>query len=134
MKSSLLAGIFAAGAAAQSGAWAQCGGIGFTGSTSCVSGYKCVYSNDWYSQCVPGTAATTLKTTTTSAPPTSTSSSSNKKFKWFGINQSCGEFGQGIYPGTWGKEFTFPSTSSIQVHPNPTPQAPQPLTPPDAHQ
>ena len=115
MKSSILAGVFAAGAAAQTGAWGQCGGIGFSGSTSCVSGYTCVYSNDWYSQCVPGTAATTLKTTTTSSPPASTSTSSNGKLKWFGINQSCGEFGQNIYPGTWGKDFTFPSTSSIQV-------------------
>jgi endoglucanase len=116
MKSSILAGIFATGAAAQNGAWGQCGGIGWTGSTSCVSGYQCVFSNDWYSQCVPGTATTTLKTSTTSsAPSTSTSASSNKKFKWFGINQSCGEFGQGTYPGTWGKDFTFPSTSSIQV-------------------
>ena len=139
MKSFVLTGIFATGAVAQSGAWGQCGGIGFQGSTTCVSGYQCVYSNDWYSQCLPGTAATTLKTSTTStttvktsttststvkasstttssAPATSTSSTpSTGKFKWFGINQSCAEFGEGTYPGTWGKEFTFPSTSSIQV-------------------
>ena len=129
MKSSVLAGIFATGAVAQTGAWGQCGGVGFQGSTTCVSGYQCVYTNEWYSQCLPGTAATTLKTSTTStttvkasstttssAPATSTSSSSSTgKFKWFGINQSCAEFGQNTYPGTWGKEFTFPSTSSIQV-------------------
>ncbi|KAJ6260044.1 hypothetical protein Dda_5690 [Drechslerella dactyloides] len=35
------------------GAWGQCGGIGYTGPTACVSGYKCSYNNDYYSQCVP---------------------------------------------------------------------------------
>ncbi len=32
--------------------WAQCGGIGFTGCTSCVSGTTCNKQNDWYSQCL----------------------------------------------------------------------------------
>ena len=34
-------------------AWAQCGGKGFPGPTSCVAGYKCVEKNEWYSQCIP---------------------------------------------------------------------------------
>jgi len=35
----------AAGAAyAQGAAWAQCGGIGFSGATTCVSGYVCTVS------------------------------------------------------------------------------------------
>ncbi|KAJ8084220.1 hypothetical protein PM082_002987 [Marasmius tenuissimus] len=34
-------------------AWGQCGGIGWTGPTACVSGYSCVVSNPYYSQCVP---------------------------------------------------------------------------------
>ncbi|KAK4236322.1 hypothetical protein C8A03DRAFT_45670 [Achaetomium macrosporum] len=128
MKSSILAGIFATGVAAQSGPYGQCGGNNYNGPTTCVSGYRCVYQNDWYSQCLPGADSTTLKTTTTarstatsttSAPATSTSApSSGKKLKWLGINQSSAEFGQGTYPGTWGKEFTFPSTSSIQTHIN----------------
>ncbi|CAK4174728.1 unnamed protein product [Aphanomyces euteiches] len=33
--------------------WAQCGGSGYTGPTTCTQGYKCSYSNAWYSQCVP---------------------------------------------------------------------------------
>lgn len=53
---------------AQSSAYGQCGGQGWTGSTTCVSGYVCTYSNPYYSQCVPGTASVT-------APPTSPSSS-----------------------------------------------------------
>ncbi len=32
--------------------WAQCGGNGFTGCTSCVSGTTCQKQNDWYSQCL----------------------------------------------------------------------------------
>lgn len=37
-------------------AYAQCGGTGFTGPTACISGYTCVKFNDWYSQCVSGSA------------------------------------------------------------------------------
>ncbi|KAF3314578.1 hypothetical protein TWF173_004662 [Orbilia oligospora] len=33
------------------GAWGQCGGIGWTGATACVSGYTCKVLNDYYSQC-----------------------------------------------------------------------------------
>ena len=32
--------------------WGQCGGIGYTGSTICVAGSTCTYSNAWYSQCL----------------------------------------------------------------------------------
>lgn len=31
----------------------QCGGIAYKGCTICSPGYKCVFSNEWYSQCVP---------------------------------------------------------------------------------
>jgi endo-1,4-beta-xylanase len=32
--------------------WGQCGGLGWTGPTTCVSGTTCQYQNDWYSQCL----------------------------------------------------------------------------------
>jgi cellulase len=32
--------------------WAQCGGKGFSGPTSCVSGTTCKVQNDYYSQCI----------------------------------------------------------------------------------
>jgi hypothetical protein len=32
--------------------YGQCGGIGWTGPTTCASG-TCTYSNAYYSQCVP---------------------------------------------------------------------------------
>ncbi|KAI1825343.1 endoglucanase [Xylaria intraflava] len=34
---------------------------------------------------------------------------------WLGINLSVAEFGTGIYPGTWGKDFYFPDNSSIST-------------------
>ncbi|KIM25002.1 carbohydrate-binding module family 1 protein [Serendipita vermifera MAFF 305830] len=32
--------------------WAQCGGIGWNGATSCVSPYTCTKLNDWFYQCL----------------------------------------------------------------------------------
>ncbi|KAK5658917.1 hypothetical protein OQA88_1732 [Cercophora sp. LCS_1] len=134
MRSSVLAGVFATGALAQSGAWGQCGGLNWSGATSCISGYRCTYVNDWYSQCLPGAAGTTLSTSTTAAAATTTTSRATTssttttapattttavttpgKFKWFGVNQSGAEFGKDIYPGRWGTEFIFPSTQTIQT-------------------
>lgn len=51
-------------AAAQGTAYAQCGGIGWTGATSCVSGFYCQAQNDYYSQCLPGGATSVTKTAT----------------------------------------------------------------------
>jgi endo-1,4-beta-xylanase len=50
---------------AQSALWGQCGGQGWSGSTTCVSGAQCEKINDWYSQCVPGSG-----TTNPTNPPT----------------------------------------------------------------
>ncbi|KAF3931688.1 hypothetical protein ABW19_dt0202797 [Dactylella cylindrospora] len=65
-------------AIAQSPLWGQCGGINWTGSTSCASGSTCVYLNAYYSQCQPGsqqptTSRTTTTSTTTSRTTTTTS-------------------------------------------------------------
>ncbi|KAJ7474110.1 hypothetical protein FB451DRAFT_1466641 [Mycena latifolia] len=64
--------ILALAVRAQSPVWGQCGGTGWTGSTSCVAGATCTFSNPYYSQCLPSTATatTTATTTTTSAPAT----------------------------------------------------------------
>ncbi|KAJ7348270.1 lipolytic enzyme [Mycena albidolilacea] len=68
-------------AVAQSPEWGQCGGTGWTGPTTCVSGTVCVAQNPFYSQCLPGTAppsTTTTSTATTSrtSSPTSTGTTS----------------------------------------------------------
>ncbi|KAI0368016.1 hypothetical protein BV20DRAFT_949130 [Pilatotrama ljubarskyi] len=60
-------------ALAQSPEWGQCGGIGWTGATTCVSGTVCTVINAYYSQCLPGSAAP-APTTTPSSPSTTPSS------------------------------------------------------------
>ena len=71
----------AGSACAQQAAYAQCGGQNWSQATSCVSGYTCQKQNDWYSQCVPGSAqassqpkpttfSTAVKTITTKAATT----------------------------------------------------------------
>ncbi|KAJ2984825.1 hypothetical protein NUW54_g10366 [Trametes sanguinea] len=53
--------LFAASVAyAQQGEWQQCGGIGWTGETTCVAGTVCTAYNDYYSQCTPAPATSTL--------------------------------------------------------------------------
>ncbi|KAK7034706.1 hypothetical protein VNI00_012113 [Paramarasmius palmivorus] len=66
----LLLGALAPTTLAQSPVWGQCGGIGWNGATTCVSGACCTVSNPYYSQCIPGTCGGG----TTGAPPTSTTS------------------------------------------------------------
>ncbi|KAG8837162.1 hypothetical protein FRC18_009971, partial [Serendipita sp. 400] len=47
-------------------AWGQCGGIGYTGSTTCASGLICQEWNPWYSQCIPAptTSTSSIRSTT----------------------------------------------------------------------
>ncbi|KAI9057728.1 glycoside hydrolase family 5 protein [Trametes sanguinea] len=53
--------LFAASVAyAQQGEWQQCGGIGWTGETTCAAGTVCTAYNDYYSQCTPAPATSTL--------------------------------------------------------------------------
>ncbi|KIO31173.1 glycoside hydrolase family 5 protein, partial [Tulasnella calospora MUT 4182] len=118
--------------------WGQCGGLYYTGSTVCDSPYVCVYQNDFLvrppkdSQCLAGSttttttksSTTTTSTTTTKSSTTTTKSSTTttttsatpsattKKFKLFGVNESCAEFGTAI-PGVLGTDYTWPEPSSI---------------------
>ncbi|EAQ83733.1 hypothetical protein CHGG_10137 [Chaetomium globosum CBS 148.51] len=73
----LLAAAPGALAADTAGLWTQCGGIGYTGPTTCVSGAYCMAYNDWYHQCIPGQATTTPATSTTLATSTRTSSTTS---------------------------------------------------------
>ncbi|KAG5732651.1 putative mannan endo-1,4-beta-mannosidase F [Termitomyces sp. T112] len=57
----------------QQPAWAQCGGLNWAGDTTCVVGSVCRYQNDYYSQCLPGTAASITTTGPSSSTPTTTS-------------------------------------------------------------
>ncbi|KAG8980338.1 hypothetical protein FRC05_005968 [Tulasnella sp. 425] len=53
-------------------------------------------------------SSTTTTTTTTSASPSGT-----QRFKLFGVNESCAEFGQTKWPGVLNTDYTWPATSSI---------------------
>ncbi|KAJ7249697.1 hypothetical protein C8J57DRAFT_1189124 [Mycena rebaudengoi] len=49
--------LLATGAAAQTvPVFGQCGGLTYTGPTTCVAGSFCNWSSDFFSQCIPGTA------------------------------------------------------------------------------
>ncbi|QRV95263.1 endo-beta-1,4-xylanase [Ceratobasidium sp. AG-Ba] len=67
--------------------YGQCGGIGYTGSAVCDAGSTCIKSNDYYSQCLPGSFALTTTTgggggvTVTSAPPTTTTDGLDARIK-----------------------------------------------------
>jgi len=67
----IVGALFAPLAAAQGAAYAQCGGIGWTGATTCISGYSCNVINAYYSQCLPGAAATTTSGSGGSTPTSS---------------------------------------------------------------
>lgn len=85
--------------------------------------------NDWYFQCIPGSSDPTTASKSTAVPTTSSSTSTAPTsqptspdggcepgtFKWLGVDESCAEFGQGKYPGVWGKDFIFPAESSLSV-------------------
>ncbi|KAH8811858.1 glycoside hydrolase family 5 protein [Xylogone sp. PMI_703] len=98
MKLSITSGILLAGtAAAQSGAWGQCGGQGWTGATTCISGYTCTYSNPYYSQCLPGSAppssSTTRPSTTFTTSRTSSAANPTGTVQFAGVNIAGFDFG-----------------------------------------
>jgi len=117
----------------QSPIYGQCGGIGYSGPTTCAAGSACVYSNAYYSQCLPGASTTPPPTTTTkstSVGPTSTASGSSpssaagtcqgptRKLPYFGVNESGAEFGNTVIPGVLGTDYTWPAPSSIEYFVN----------------
>ncbi|KAF9521780.1 carbohydrate-binding module family 1 protein [Crepidotus variabilis] len=52
--------------------YGQCGGQGWSGATTCPSGWTCTASGQWYSQCLPGGSGTTAPPATNPGSPTST--------------------------------------------------------------
>ncbi|KIK55052.1 glycoside hydrolase family 5 protein [Collybiopsis luxurians FD-317 M1] len=82
----------AASVRGQSPQFGQCGGIGWTGPTTCVAGSVCTVSSPYYSQCLPGTATSTATgpvTTPTISPV------SGNKLKYAGVNIAGFDFGCG---------------------------------------
>jgi len=78
---------------AQSPLYGQCGGIGWTGATTCVSGSTCTFSSAYYSQCLPGSSAPTTAPSTTTATATAPTSSGTPVTTFFGgVNLSGFDF------------------------------------------
>ncbi|KAF1346437.1 glycoside hydrolase family 5 protein [Lizonia empirigonia] len=113
----------ATAAAAQGAAYARCGGIGWSGATSCVSGFHCQVQNDYYSQCVPGKGYSSINTTAgDSTSPTTISStssaaaqptpSSSGKTDYAGINIAGFDFGCST-DGSCSGSYTDPGTNGI---------------------
>ncbi|KZS93371.1 cellulase [Sistotremastrum niveocremeum HHB9708] len=71
----LAAALAAAPAFAQVQEWGQCGGIQWTGQTSCASGLVCTELNPYYYQCLPPSSTSTTTSSTTKSTTTTTSSS-----------------------------------------------------------
>lgn len=138
MKAAVLLNTVITGVLGVASPYAQCGGQGWTGETTCTDGFTCSYASDWYSQCIPGTVAVTgtLQTSTTKKASTSTTTSAVKasvtsetsttapvatggsssgRLRWLGVDESVAEFGQGNYPGVYGQHFFFPDESAIAV-------------------
>ncbi|KAH7911414.1 glycoside hydrolase family 6 protein [Hygrophoropsis aurantiaca] len=61
---------------AQVALYGQCGGVNWTGGTTCVSGATCTELNSYYYQCLPISSGATSTTSTLSASKTSTGTSS----------------------------------------------------------
>jgi len=68
--------------------WAQCGGIGWAGSTTCVSGTTCTVLNAYFSQCIPSASTTGSASATSSPAPTSSPPVSSVANFWFSFGDS----------------------------------------------
>ncbi|KAF8900508.1 putative endoglucanase [Mucidula mucida] len=81
----------------QAPVWGQCGGTGWTGPMTCAEGSVCTVLNSFYSQCTPGTAASTGSSTTTAASlPTSSCAippPSAGTLQYTGVNIAGFDFG-----------------------------------------
>ncbi|KAI5857386.1 carbohydrate-binding module family 1 protein [Durotheca rogersii] len=111
-------GLLLGTAAAQQPAYAQCGGVGYTGQTDCVAGYACQIVNDYYHQCLPG-QATTQPTRAPTATITTTGTAS--------VTETTGG-GDPSYPTTlesgyyWVRAVASPNFHSyLQAAPTATP-------------
>ncbi|KDN45188.1 hypothetical protein RSAG8_05103, partial [Rhizoctonia solani AG-8 WAC10335] len=54
--------------------WGQCGGLTYTGPTTCDTGLTCFKQNDYYSQCAKATTTSATSAIATSRPVTTTTS------------------------------------------------------------
>ncbi|KAF8313040.1 cellulase-domain-containing protein, partial [Clavulina sp. PMI_390] len=105
--------------------YSQCGGIGYTGSEACQTGYVCTIINAYYYQCLPpgygttatptGTATSTSTTTTATGAACSTAPASAGNLAYGGVNIAGFDFGCGT-DGTCvitGSDGPYPPLASL---------------------
>lgn len=96
--------------------YAQCGGRGYTGATTCTAGSKCKVQNEWYYQCV---ADSSSSSSSSSPPPSQGPSAAQQQ----GANQKGSEKGrpdpQEIY------NFGIPAPAPVQPPAPPTSSSPK---------
>ncbi|EGN97356.1 glycoside hydrolase family 5 protein [Serpula lacrymans var. lacrymans S7.3] len=96
-------GLTALSVQGQAALYAQCGGIGWTGATTCATGAVCTDINSYYYQCLPASSATSVgggsptTSTVSVSSPTSTCGatppSSAGTLKYAGVNIAGFDFG-----------------------------------------
>ncbi|KAH0608225.1 uncharacterized protein H6S33_002277 [Morchella sextelata] len=96
------AAVLATAVNGQAALWGQCGGVTWTGATTCVSGATCTKINDYYSQCIAGTATTTAVASSTTSTAASASPGLNtlavaKGKTYFGSATDNGELSDAAY-------------------------------------
>ncbi|OQO07910.1 hypothetical protein B0A48_06702 [Cryoendolithus antarcticus] len=117
-------------------AYAQCGGQGYTGPTTCPPGYPCQRENDYFSNCLPATTTSTT-TSITTTPTTTSSSLSTTKSCASTVCQdfinSCGQTYGGCYlycSGFTRPTFTPPPCTTTSKSPPTTTKPPSTTLPP----
>jgi hypothetical protein len=81
--------------------YAQCGGVNWTGSTTCCSGSTCTSQNQYYSQCLPIPGSSTSSSSTAQASVTTTNNDGRQSGVttryWDCCKASCGWPGKAIF-------------------------------------
>ncbi|EIW62376.1 uncharacterized protein TRAVEDRAFT_144893 [Trametes versicolor FP-101664 SS1] len=95
--------------------WGQCGGIGFSGSTTCDAGTACIVLNSYYSQCQPSAGAP-APTTSAPQPPPTTPAGGSPAPAATGLNAAFKKHGKKF----WGtasdsNRFSNPTDSAVTV-------------------
>lgn len=91
--------------------WGQCGGISYTGSTTCAPGGSCALQSIWYSQCMPGGQPNVLPTTTREKNVVTTRGSNSDSVVTLGPS----DFVSGFYWWTWSMNVKPPSGINMGV-------------------
>ncbi|KAH9122499.1 hypothetical protein AeMF1_006227 [Aphanomyces euteiches] len=113
------------------GAYGQCGGSNYAGSTTCIQGYECHAYTEWYSQCIPSSAATTSPPTSptttkaTTAPTTATPTSAPTTTK-----ATTAPTTQPTSAPTTTKSTPSPTTAAPTTSPTTASPVPPPSSPP----